>query len=76
MPYIIRTEPLKTGRELDGQMRPRLIELNQMGNNIYGKRRVIQNIRQDNTSYSEVWRRKYDGMGLHGLEWSRNTYKS
>ena len=25
---------------------------------------------------SKVWRRKYNGMGLHGLEWSRNAYKS
>ena len=34
------------------------------------------NIRQDNTLYSEVWRRKYDGMGLYEVEWSRNAYRS
>ena len=38
MPYIIRTCPLRTGRELDGQMEA-----------MCGKRRVKQNIRQNST---------------------------
>ena len=44
-----------------------------MGNNIYGKGMVKQNTRQDNTPHSEVWRRKYNDMGLYRLEWSRNA---
>ena len=29
--------------------------------------------RQGGPGNSEVWRRFLDGLGMHGLEWSRNT---
>ena len=65
----IRTGLWRTGPEPLGQMRQKLTELNLMKGCMCEKKQASLY----RTRKSEVWRRFFDGLGMHGLEWSGNV---